>query len=366
MRAQKSARSRVSRKIRLGVVFGGRSGEHEVSVASARSVIEAVDPEKYEIIPIGISKQGGWLVGPPSASLLVDSWAGEPATSLVADIGGGGLLEASRAAGLSASSAVDVIFPLLHGPFGEDGTVQGMLELAGVPYVGAGVAASAVGMDKVMMKAMFEHAQLPVVPYRSFRRWEWEANAEGVLAQLVECLGLPAFVKPARLGSSVGISKAETVVELRDSVEHAVRFDNKIIVEAMVEGREVECGVLGNLNPEVSVFGEIVTHKDFYDYEAKYTEGLAELVIPAELSSEQEATMRDIAVRAFRSIDAAGMARVDFFVERGSGRPILNEINTIPGFTQLSMFPRLWEASGVSYGKLVDRLVQLALERAEL
>jgi len=325
----------------------------------------AVDPDRIEIVPIGITKSGAWLLG-AHPDLLSDSLvkAGTPGTEeLVADVSHHGLIPLGRSRGDSSQSAVDVVFPLLHGPFGEDGTVQGLLELAGIPYIGAGVMASAVAMDKGVMKALFEHAGLPGPKYLLFTRREWQESSDQTITRIGDRLGLPVFVKPSRLGSSVGISKAATTDELWASISEALRHDSKIIVEEAITGREIEVGLLGNQNPAVSVFGEVVAKHDFYDYEAKYTDGLAELIIPACLSGSQVRDLTGVALRAFKAVDAEGMARVDFFIERDTERVVLNEINTIPGFAPTSMFPKLWAASGLPYGELVARLVELALER---
>lgn len=357
----------MKRKIRLGVLFGGRSREHEVSVSSARSVIEAIDTTKYEVVPIGITKTGVWQLGktPDLLGASQGSLHSGQTSKLVADVAGKGLLPIEQGSLDGHDSTVDVIFPLLHGPLGEDGTVQGMLELAGVAYVGAGVASSAIGMDKALMKAIFEHAGLEGPRYSVISRSEWNRDSGNVISAVENELGFPVFAKPARLGSSVGISKATTTDGLWAAISEALRYDAKVVVEQAIDGREIECGLLGNETPAVSVFGEIVSKRDFYDYEAKYTDGLAELIVPAQLSRVQIDEMTDIAIRAFKAIDARGMARVDFFLERGTDRVILNEINTIPGFTRTSMFPKLWEASGLSYTELIDRLVELALENME-
>ena len=356
----------MSRKIRVGILYGGRSGEHEVSVSSARSLIAAIDRQKFDVIPIGISRQGKWLLGTDPAQLensRVPESAGHD-NQLVVDVSSQGLVQAGHIPGESGG-LVDVVFPLLHGPFGEDGTVQGMLEMAGVPYIGADVLPSAVGMDKGIMKALFEHAGLPGPRYRIFVARAWTESKGDVIATIENEIGLPVFVKPSRLGSSVGITRAATTDELWSSVTEAFAHDTKIIVEEEIRGREIECGVLGNHDPTISVFGEIVSKHEFYDYEAKYTVGLADLVIPARLNAGHVSTLTDIALRAFAAIDACGMARVDFFIEGESNRVILNEINTIPGFAPTSMFPKLWAASGLSYGELFERLVELAFERHE-
>jgi D-alanine-D-alanine ligase len=330
-------------------------------------MIDAIDPERYEVVPIGITKGGKWLLGanPKALSDLQVSNDTPNSGEVLADIGGHGLVPIRKGISELGAGSLDVIFPLLHGPHGEDGTVQGLLELAGVPYIGAGVAASAVGMDKAMMKALFEHAGLPVPRYKIFTARDWDREPAALVDDIADGLGLPVFVKPCRMGSSIGISKASTTDELWASMQEALRYDRKVIVEEMIRGREIECGVLGNADPMVSVFGEVLSKHDFYDYESKYTEGLAELVIPAPLPPAQLHDLTDIATRAFKAIDAEGMARVDFFIEFGSERVILNEINTIPGFAPTSMFPKLWAASGLPYAELVDRLVHLALERAQ-
>jgi D-alanine-D-alanine ligase len=353
----------VTRKIRLGILFGGRSEEHPVSVSSAQSMMEAIDSDRFEVVPIGITRDGKWRLG-AEPSLLTDFEVREntPGTrGVLADISGRSLLAAGPAQ--SEDGPIDVIFPVLHGPYGEDGTVQGLLDLAGIPYVGSGVLGSAVSMDKSVMKALFEHAGLPVAPYLVFTAREFEQESEQIITRIEHQLGLPVFIKPCRLGSSVGISKAETTDELWSGIRLSLAHDRKVIVEQAVRAREVECGVLGNDSPAVSVFGEITTNHAFYDYEAKYSEGLAELTIPARLTSDQVSTLTDIAKRAFAAVDAEGMARVDFFIEKESGTVVLNEINTIPGFAPTSMFPKLWEASGLKYGDLIARLVDLALER---
>lgn len=354
------------KKIRVGLLFGGRSGEHEVSLASASSVLQALDPEKYEAVPIGITRQGHWLISDSPENLLKGEVTLElpDTTEAVPDVTHHGIVPVDERGGIDLhQTAVDVVFPLLHGPYGEDGTVQGLLELADIPYVGAGVLGSAVSMDKLMMKDVFRAHGLPVGPYQKVTSREWARNPLGVLTGLEASLRYPIFVKPCNLGSSVGISKAHDREELHHSIEVATRYDGRIIVEQGIEAREVECSVLGNDEPLVSVPGEVVSHREFYDYEAKYTEGLAELIIPARLSSEQTRTTQDLARRAFLAVSAAGLARVDFFVRREDGQIIVNEINTIPGFTATSMYPKLWEASGMPYSELIDRLIQLAFDR---
>ena len=373
------------KKLRVGVIYGGRSGEHEVSVASAASIIKNLDRSRYEPLPIRIEKDGRWTIADraPTAMSAGDVIeqarvsgaralrAGREAV-LVAHPGDETLLTFERRVPARTADekpvavtglALDVVFPVLHGPYGEDGTVQGLLELANVPYVGPGVMASAVGMDKAVMKRLFESYGLPVTPWQSFTHHEWTRDPDGLAARALT-LGLPLFVKPANLGSSVGISKVNTPDELRPAVHHAADFDRRIIVEAAVpQAREIECAVLGNEDPAASVAGEIVPSRDFYDYEAKYLDEGSVTVIPADLPTAVAAEVQRLAVVAFKAIDAAGMSRVDFLLSRTSGMLYVNEINTIPGFTTISMFAKLWEASGVSYPELVDRLIQLALER---
>lgn len=360
----------MSRRTRIVVLFGGRSAEHEISVISARSVMDALDPDRYEAVPIGITKAGAWHLlpsGPPalppgSGAALPEVTPGagrevaldqEPgASALVADDG--------------SRTEIDVVFPVLHGPYGEDGTVQGMLELAGVPYVGAGVLGSALGMDKAVQKALFRAAGLRVVPHVVVYEREWEEDPESVEARAAD-LGYPLFVKPAALGSSVGITKVHAPGELTGGMEEAFRYGPKGLIERSMEGaREIEVSVLGNDDPVASVAGEIVPTHEFYDYDAKYTdEHGAALVIPADIRPENLEEAQRMAVAAFRAIDCAGMARVDFFLV-ADGELFVNEINTIPGFTPISMYPQLWEASGLPYAELIDRLVELALERHAL
>jgi D-alanine-D-alanine ligase len=350
------------------VIFGGRSGEHEVSLASAASVLSAIDPARYDVVPMGISKDGHWLVGGDPLRALAEA-AGValalPPGAAPGETGGGSALaRVATAGGLPAGTAagLDVVFPVVHGPYGEDGTLQGLLELADVPYVGAGVLASAVGMDKATMKAVFRACSLPVVPHLVLRDHEWGAEPEAWRQRVADELGYPCFVKPANLGSSVGISKVTAERTLEAAVAMAFAHDRKILVERGVAGREIEVSVLGNDEPEASVPGEILPGREWYDYEAKYTDGIAKLLIPAPLSTGLTSEFRRLAVAAFRAIDAAGLARVDFFLDTND-RIWLNEINTIPGFTRFSAYPRLWEASGLSYPALVDRLIALALER---
>lgn len=356
-----------SQKIRLALLFGGRSGEHQVSIASAASVVQAIDRQKYDVIPVYLTPEGRWLPQVEPRHLL--QHGGTPSSHAYAlfssDPQQRGLLPLSSASGtpFGSAQAIDVVFPLLHGTYGEDGTVQGLLELAGVPYIGAGVLGSAVGMDKATMKTLFKEAGLPIVPHMLVRRHDWEGAPQVVLQQILQTLTLPIFVKPANLGSSVGISKVKHAEELPVALDLASQYDRRLLIEQGLDCRELECSVLGNEEPIASVMGEIILHREFYDYEAKYSDGITDFCIPADISAALADELRRMALRAFRSIDAAGLARVDFFVERHTHKPYINEINTLPGFTQTSMYPKMWEASGIPYSELIDRLVQLALER---
>ncbi len=344
------------KKLRVGVIYGGRSGEHEVSVASAASIFKHIDAEKYEAVPIRIEKTGRWTLGGrvPQALSAAAVLEGQRTEALQT-------IEPSAAV---AASGIDVVFPVLHGPYGEDGTVQGLLELANVAYVGAGVLGSAAGMDKAVMKTLFAAGGLPIVPHLVALRREWERNGADVTHRVRDDLRYPVFVKPANLGSSVGISKARSDAELTVAVELALQFDRKIVIEAAVpDAREIECAVLGNDEPQASVPGEIIPSREFYDYEAKYLDEASELLIPAPLSAAETARIQQLAVDAFRAAEGAGMARVDFLIGRGTGEVFVNEVNTIPGFTTISMYPKLWEASGLPYPALIDRLIELALER---
>lgn len=357
------------RKLRVGVLFGGRSGEHEVSLMSARSVMEAIDPRKYEVVPIGITKQGRWITsGDPMQALHAGDESLSRPTALLADPSHRGLvrLEAQEPATTSPTE-LDVIFPVLHGPYGEDGTVQGLLELAGIPYVGAGVTASAVAMDKVIFKDVMLAHGLPTGPYLALKRKAWEADREAVLERIEEELGYPVFVKPANLGSSVGVSRCDDRDRLARGLDDAARYDRKLLVEAAIpQAREIEVSVLGNDDPIASLPGEIVPSREFYSYAAKYLdagEEASELLIPAPLAAEMTGRVRELAVEVYRAIDCAGMARVDFLLSAETNELYVNEVNTIPGFTIISMYPKLWEATGISYPELIDRLIELALER---
>ncbi|OCT16051.1 D-alanine--D-alanine ligase A [Paenibacillus pectinilyticus] len=365
----------MSRKIRIGLIYGGKSGEHDVSLQTALAVMKAVDFTKYEITPFYISKKGEWRSGAPllgpaeSREVLTFSTgadAGAPASNALAPIFGGiqtkGDVAISTASG-AEDVGLDVVFPLLHGTFGEDGTIQGLLEMANIPYVGAGVLASAVGMDKVMMKKVFAQEGLPQCIFRHFTRTEWEKNRAYHLMELETAVGYPCFVKPANLGSSVGISKARNQEELIAAVAFAFQYDRKVIVEENIDAREIEVAVLGNDEPIASVVGEIVSSNEFYDYKAKYLDGKSAMVIPAEISQEISDEVRQLATRAFLAVDGSGLSRVDFFLGKTDQKIYINEINTMPGFTPFSMYPLLWQETGKPYKELLDDLIRLALER---
>ncbi len=351
-------------KLRIGLIFGGRSGEHEVSLASARSIMAVMDPEKYEIVPIGITHAGQWLIGgDPMATLSAGSAPPAPGSDALVGVASAGRELVPGATG-GRFPPLDAVFPVLHGPYGEDGTVQGLLELAGLPYVGCGVLAGSLAMDKIISKEVFIAHGLPVAPYRAVKRKQWEAAPAAVLADLEARLGYPMFVKPANLGSSIGISRAADQAELAQALDEAARYDRKLLVEAAVpNAREIEVSVLGNDDPLASVPGEVVPSNTFYDYAAKYLDGRSNLLIPAPLAPELALRVRELAVRAFLALDAAGLSRVDFLLNNISGEVYLNEVNTLPGFTAISMYPQLWAATGIPYAELIDRLIDLALER---
>jgi D-alanine-D-alanine ligase len=352
-------------KIRVGILFGGRSAEHEVSLVSASSIIEALDRKKYVVFPIGITPEGRWLSSKDAIKLLKEKSSVEslPEHLILPDPRKQGLVEINTS-GVAEIQNIDVLFPVMHGTFGEDGTVQGLLELAGVPYVGAGVLGSAVGMDKMIQKLVLEAAKIRVAQGLSFLISEFEEDQKKIVLRIEEELHYPCFVKPSNTGSSIGISKAHDQKELIDAVALAGQYDRKIVVEKSIEkAREIECGVIGNDKPAASVLGEIIPSNEFYDYDAKYVDGKSTSIIPADIPKWAVRKIQYIACKAFKVLDCSGMARVDFLVQGNGSKIFLNEINTIPGFTSISMFPKLWEASGLSYSDLLDKLIQLALER---
>jgi len=372
----------MAKKLRVGVLFGGRSGEHEVSLLSAASILKAIDRKKFDVVPIGITKEGRWLAAADATNLLEGDKsavvrplrAGDPEATPGAKLLHEGiptLLAPVPGPQGPAGKAIDVVFPVLHGTFGEDGTIQGLFELAGIAYVGSGVLGSSAGMDKDAMKRLFAQAGLPIVKHVTLLRSEWEASPRKAVAKIEAALKYPLFVKPANLGSSVGISKAHDRRELGPALDEAAKYDRKLVIEQGVGGsksraRELEVGVLGNDDPKASVVGEIIPGKEFYDYEAKYLSEGSVPVIPAKITRAEAKQIRDMAVAAFRACDLAGLARVDFLMEPdGKRRIYLNEVNTLPGFTQISMYPKLWGATGIPYSDLITRLIELALERHE-
>jgi D-alanine-D-alanine ligase len=384
---ERGLKSEMAKKLRVAILFGGRSGEHEVSLLSAASVLKSIDRKKFEVVPIGITKEGRWLAAADANNLLEGNGsavarklrAGDPETTpgakllhegiptLMVPEPGGSAGQNQRPGG----KPIDVVFPVLHGTFGEDGTIQGLFELAGIAYVGSGVLGSSAGMDKDVMKRLFAQARLPIVKHVTLLRADWEKSPRKAVAQVEKALKYPVFVKPANLGSSVGISKAHNRKELGPALELAARYDRKLVVEEGVGGkkskaRELEVAVLGNDSPQASEVGEIIPGKEFYDYEAKYLAEGSVPVIPARLTRAESKQVRDMAVAAFQACDLSGLARVDFLMEPdGRKRIFLNEVNTMPGFTQISMYPKLWEATGLNYRSLITRLIELALERQE-
>ena len=352
------------KRTRLGLIFGGRSVEHDVSIVSARAVLNHLDPARYEVIPIGVTRQGRWLTARDAKALLDDGLArsaGIPA-ALTGDASVGGLVPTENG---DARVTLDLVFPLVHGTGGEDGTLQGLLELAGLPYVGSGVLGSSLGMDKGAMKIIFRAEGLACAEHVVISRRRIHDDPDGIARVVSQRIGYPCFIKPCNGGSSVGVSKVKAPEALPAALAEAAAYDRRVIVEEAVEGQEVECAVLGNENPQASVVGEIVPCHEFYDYSAKYLEDGSELIIPARITPAQTERVRAMSLAAFEALDCAGMARVDFFVRRADGAVLINEINTIPGFTPISMYPRLWEASGVGFQALVERLIALAIERHE-
>ncbi|MGH9528392.1 MAG: D-alanine--D-alanine ligase family protein [Terriglobales bacterium] len=389
------------KKLRVGILFGGRSGEHEISLLSAAAVFKAIDKSKYEVVPIGITREGRWVTAADAERLLQGNAAGGNAGPAQPHLRAGNPEATSSAAILAVGEAVivppepqrtggsmtvfqsdasltrrstdrainvDIIFPVLHGTFGEDGTIQGLLELADIAYVGAGVLGSAAGMDKDIMKSLFRAASLPIVKHVTFLRGDWERDPKNIRQAVEKRLKYPVFVKPANLGSSVGISKVHNRAELGPAIDEAAKFDRKIVIEQAVGGkkqkaREIECAILGNDSPAASVPGEIIPGKEFYDYTAKYLDEGSELVIPAQLTKTETKTVQQLAISAFKAVDCSGLARVDFLMEPKTRRIYLNEINTMPGFTSISMYPKMWTATGVSYPELIEKLIQLGFER---
>ncbi|HYP50875.1 MAG TPA: D-alanine--D-alanine ligase family protein, partial [Pyrinomonadaceae bacterium] len=364
-------------KTRIGVIFGGRSGEHEISIRSAKTVIEQIDKDKYEVVPIAISAEGKWLNPVDAMAMLpastqelliaqIDDFPRET-VALLGDTSYKGLTRLEVASGEERTSSLDVVFPVLHGTFGEDGTIQGLLEMADIPYVGCGVLASACGMDKVVMKTLFRDAGLPICRYVWFLRSEWERAGQAAIEQVRAKLGFPCFVKPANLGSSVGVSRADDEISLREAVELAAQYDRKIIVEEALDMREIECAVMGNDEPRASLPGEYIIKdesKKFLDYTEKYSgTGNNDFVVPAPISDELTRKVQEMAIRAFKAIDGSGLARVDFFLRNDTGALLVNEINTMPGMTASSGFPKMWEGTGLEFSQVVDGLVTLAIDR---
>lgn len=358
-------------KIRIGLIYGGKSGEHEVSLQTALAVTAAIDMSKYEIIPFYITKQGEWrsglqLQGPPKHTTELQF---EPAASSEEAFSIQPIFNSLQPSGSSATDGtasnqqIDVVLPLLHGTFGEDGTIQGLLEMANIAYVGAGVLASSVGMDKVMMKRVFEQEGLPQCIFRHFTRTQWEKDNAYFIMEIEVAIGYPCFVKPANLGSSVGISKAKNREELIEAIHSAFLYDRKVIVEENVNAREVEVAILGNDDPEASVVGEVVSTNEFYDYKAKYVDGTSSMIIPAEIPDELSERIRELAIRAYQAVDGSGLSRIDFFIRKEDNQLFINEINTMPGFTPFSMYPLLWKETGKPYAQLLDELIRLALKR---
>ena len=364
----------MTKKLRIGLIFGGRSGEHEVSIRSARAVIEAMDATKYEVVPVAITKEGNWLAPAAAAELLPVTTqrllsshtrnGKKEDVTIVGDPSRAGLVRLSTNSG--SAEPIDVVFPVLHGTYGEDGTLQGLLEMAAVPFVGCGTLASSCGMDKVTMKALFKQAGLPICGHTWFLRSEWESDKDKVSRRVTRSIGFPAFVKPANLGSSVGVSKATDRASLAKAINLAARYDRKIVVEEAVDGRELECAVIGNDEPQASLPGEYVIHDEaarFLDYTEKYSStGNVEFVVPAKVSKATVKRIQQMAVKAYQAIDGAGLSRVDFFLQ-GDGDLLVNEINTLPGLTDVSGFPKMWKASGIPFPRIIDQLIEFAIER---
>lgn len=367
----------MAKKIRVGVVYGGRSGEHEISLRSARSIIEAIDREKYDVVPVAITKEGKWI-GPAQAAAMLPEETKRLVpgkimsntsqdVAIIGDPSHSGLVALESVNETGVTQPLDVVFPALHGTYGEDGTIQGLLDMAGIPYVGCGVLASSCGMDKVAMKSLFRDAGLPLCKYIWFLRSDWERDPAAVLRRVKKELGFPCFVKPANLGSSVGVSKATDKAALEKAIELAARYDRKVVVEEGLDAREIECAVLGNDEPEASLPGEYMVYDEaarFLDYTEKYSStGHVEFVVPAPLSKSLIKKIQGMATRAFKAVDGSGLARVDFFLRRDTNELLINELNTMPGLTDVSGYPKMWEASGKSFPQIIDRLIALAIER---
>ncbi len=364
-------------KLRVGVIFGGRSGEHEVSIRSARAVIESIDHTKYDVVPIAITKEGKWLAPaeavqllPGTAQPLISSEVisrSQPDVAILGDPSHKGLISLNSKSDSPFSEKLDVVFPVLHGPFGEDGTVQGLLEMADIPYVGCGVLASSCGMDKITMKSLFQQAGLPMCRYTWFRRSVWRRDPSSVKEKIRREIGFPCFVKPANLGSSVGVSKAVDDESLTNAIDLAAQYDRKVMVEEAVDAREIECAVMGNDEPQASLPGEYVVHDEvarFLDYTEKYeSTGHVEFVVPAPLPKDMTDRIQKLALQAFEAVDGAGLARVDFFLRREPNELLINELNTMPGLTEVSGYPKMWAASGVPFSNLLSRLIELAFDR---
>jgi len=365
----------VPKKFRVGVIFGGRSGEHDVSIRSANAIIEAIDHKKYDVVPLAITKEGNWLSPAHSTQLLAPALQKkltryQTASGLVALLGDPsrkGLIELDQQEGSKVAAKLDVVFPALHGPYGEDGTLQGLLEMADIPYVGCGVLASSCGMDKVTMKTLFVQAGLPICNYLWFRRSDWRRDKKKIVRRVISEIGLPCFVKPANLGSSVGVSRATDKDSLERAIDLAAEYDRKIIVEEEVVAREIECAILGNDEPQASLPGEYVIYDEsarFLDYTEKYAStGNVSFVVPAPLSKTLTNRIRQMAIKAFQSVDGAGLARVDFFLTKDGGDLVINELNTMPGLTEVSGYPKMWQASGIPFPQLLEKLIEFALER---
>jgi D-alanine-D-alanine ligase len=365
----------VPKKFRVGVIFGGRSGEHEVSIRSANAILEAIDHKKYEVVPLAITEEGKWLSPARSTQLLNPALQknlskyqdADGRIALLGDPSQRGLISLEQESGGTVTAKLDVVFPALHGPYGEDGTLQGLLEMADIPYVGCGVLASSCGMDKVTMKSLFVQAGLPICKYLWFLRSEWRQDSKKLLRRVMSDIGLPCFVKPANLGSSVGVSRATDKESLIRAIDLAAEYDRKIIVEEEVVAREIECAILGNDQPEASLPGEYVIYDEaarFLDYTEKYAStGNVSFVVPAPLSKALTSRIRKMAVKAFQAVDGSGLARVDFFLTQKGGELVINELNTMPGLTEVSGYPKMWAASGLPFPQLLEKLIELAFER---